>query len=101
MLLEALGYQVSTAATGEAGVQRALALRPDAALVDLGLPGLNGLQVAERLRAELGGDIRLVALTGYSRESDIAAALMAGFDRHLVKSGDPNTLLRAMEEILR
>ena len=101
MLLEALGYQVSTAATGEAGVQRALALRPDAALVDLGLPGLNGLQVAERLRAELGGAIRLVALTGYSRESDIAAALMAGFDRHLVKSGDPNTLLRAMEEILR
>jgi CheY-like chemotaxis protein len=99
MLLESLGYRVSTAATGEAGVKRALSLRPDAALVDLGLPGLNGLQVAQRLRADLGGAIRLVALTGYSRESDIAEARAAGFDRHLVKSGDPGTLLRAMAEI--
>ncbi len=100
LLLRALGYQVALAATGEAGVSQALAQRPDIALVDLGLPGLDGLQVARRLRAEWGDAIRLIALSGYSRESDIAAALAAGFDRHLVKSADPNGLLLAIAELL-
>jgi signal transduction histidine kinase len=100
LLLQARGYQVSLAATGEAGVSQALALRPDLALVDLVLPGLNGLQVARRLRAEWGGAIRLIALSGYSRPKDIAAALAAGFDRHLVKSADPNALLLAIAELL-
>ena len=69
------------------------------ALIDLGMPGLNGLEVAARIRAELGSSIYLVALTGYSRESDIAATRAAGFDQHLVKSGDPRELIQALRAV--
>ena len=99
MLLKTLDYQVTVAATGAKGVERALALRPDLALIDLGMPGLNGLEVAVRIRAALGQAIRLVALTGYSRDSDFAQTRAAGFDRHLVKSGDPRELLMRLQEI--
>jgi len=101
LLLSESGYQVSAAANGLAGIRQAVALRPDLALVDLGLPDLNGLEVAARIRAELGSSIRLVALTGFSRESDISAALAAGFDRHLVKSADPKELVDAVDGLLR
>jgi signal transduction histidine kinase len=98
MLLQAAGYQVSTAASGERGVEMALSLRPEVAVIDLGMPGLGGLEAAARIRAALRDDIRLLALTGYSREQDVAASLAAGFDRHLVKSGDPLELIRALQE---
>jgi PAS domain S-box-containing protein len=100
MLLDAFGYRVSVAATGAAGLRKAIDLRPDLALVDLGLPDLSGLEVAARIRAELGSGIHLIALTGFSRESDIVAALAAGFDQHLVKSSDPRELLNAVKAIL-
>jgi PAS domain S-box-containing protein len=99
MLLKTLDYQVTAAATGAKGVERAVALRPDIALIDLGMPGLNGLEVAVRIRSALGQDIRLVALTGYSRETDFAQTRAAGFDQHLVKSGDPRELLKRLQEI--
>jgi CheY-like chemotaxis protein len=99
MLLTAMNYRVSMAATGEKGVEQAMALHPDIALIDLGMPGLDGLEVAARIRAELGRDIYLVALTGYSRESDIAKTKAAGFDKHLVKSGDPRELLELLQSI--
>jgi PAS domain S-box-containing protein len=99
MLLKALDYRVTAAPGGEQGIERALALRPDIALVDLGMPGLNGLEVAARIRAELGSAIYLVALTGYSRENDFADTKAAGFDRHLVKSGDPRELLKLLNEL--
>jgi len=97
MLLRRLDFQVTTAATGLAGIERAKALRPDIALIDLGMPGLDGLEVGARIRAALGPDIYLVALTGYSRESDLADTRAAGFDRHLVKSGDPRELIQALK----
>ena len=81
MLLKEQNYQVTLAATGEKGIQLAKALRPDIALIDLGMPGLDGLEVAARIRAELGKAIHLVALTGYSRDMDIAKAMAAGFDQ--------------------
>jgi len=99
LLLQSLDYRVSAAATGAKGIELALAARPDIALVDLAMPGLDGLQVAARIRAELGQAIRLVALTGFSRASDIAQARAAGFDHHLVKSGDPGELLKLLAEI--
>jgi PAS domain S-box-containing protein len=99
MLLKTLDYQVTAAATGAKGIERAVALRPDIALIDLGMPGLNGLEVATRIRAALGQAIRLVALTGYSRDSDFAQTKAAGFDQHLVKSGDPRELLRQLEAL--
>ena len=99
MLLKALNYKVTVAATGEKGIERALALRPEVAIIDLGMPGIDGLEVAARIRAELGQAIYLVALTGYSRDSDFARTRAAGFDRHLVKSGDPRELLQLLSEV--
>jgi len=99
LLLKAMNYEVSTAATGEKGVEQAVALHPDIALIDLAMPGLNGLEVAARIRAELGQDIFLVALTGYSRDSDVASTAAAGFDRHLVKSSDPRELLELLKDL--
>jgi PAS domain S-box-containing protein len=99
MLLTAMNYRVSMAATGEKGVEQAKALRPDIALIDLGMPGLDGLEVAARIRAELGRDIYLVALTGYSRDVDFARTRAAGFDKHLVKSGDPRELLELLQSL--
>jgi CheY-like chemotaxis protein len=98
MLLKALDYTVTVAGTGAKGVELAERLRPDIALIDLAMPGMNGLEVATAIRARLGPAMRLVALTGYSRESDFALTRAAGFDQHVVKSGDPRELLRGLVE---
>jgi len=87
------GHEVSTAEDGHSGLQAALRLRPDVALIDVGLPGLDGYEVARQVRSAEGGDrIRLVALTGYGRPEDRDRALAAGFDAHLVKPVDPRQL---------
>jgi PAS domain S-box-containing protein len=99
MLLEAMNYRVSLAATGTRGIEQARTLRPDIALIDLGMPDLDGCEVAARIRAELGRSIYLVAVTGFSRDSDLARTRAAGFDRHLVKSGDPGELLDLLGSI--
>jgi signal transduction histidine kinase/DNA-binding response OmpR family regulator len=96
LMLELDGHDVLTAATGEDGVDRALAHGPAIALVDLGLPGLDGFEVARRLRAvPQGADMHLVAITGYGQPTDRARTRAAGFDAHLVKPVDP-TKLRAI-----
>jgi CheY-like chemotaxis protein len=83
-LLSLEGHEVSSATDGEAGLQALLAQRPDVAIVDIGLPRLDGLQVAKRARA--GGYAgRMIALTGYGQEHDVKRSLKAGFDAHLVK----------------
>ena len=99
MLLKAQGYKVTLAATGEMGIEQARTLRPEVALIDLSLPGLNGLEVAAQIRADLGHAVYLVAYTGYSRGHDIAEARAAGFDEHQVKSADPNVLLNLLSSI--
>ncbi len=92
-LLQLLGHRVELAADGLRGVQLALATRPDVALVDIGLPGIDGYEVARRLRAtDAGRQILLVALTGYGRPEDRERSLEAGFDAHLVKPVDPDDL---------
>jgi CheY-like chemotaxis protein len=94
-LLELCGHEVDTAADGASGVERTLALKPDVALIDIGLPGLDGYQVARRLRAELGSAgkrPKLIALTGYGQPGDKQRALDAGFDAHLVKPVDYDDL---------
>ncbi|MBS1819982.1 MAG: response regulator [Acidobacteria bacterium] len=93
--LEELGHRVHTAADGFEGLSLARSVKPDVALVDIGLPGLDGYQVAQNLRAS--GDCRetmLVAITGYGRPEDSARAREAGFDAHLVKPVQPDTLAR-------
>jgi CheY-like chemotaxis protein len=91
--LELLGYGVDTAADGLQGVQKALAGQPEVALVDIGLPHLDGYQVAEQLRSRLGRKILLIACTAYGQPEDRRRALEAGFDAHLVKPLDLMELL--------
>ena len=95
-LLTTCGHRVSLAADGETGVAQALARRPDVAIVDLGLPGMSGLDVATKIRSALGRNIFLISLTGYGHESDKAKALAAGFDLHLVKPVKPQDLIRLL-----
>jgi CheY-like chemotaxis protein len=84
-LLRLVGHRVDTAEDGRAGVEVALRLRPEVALVDIGLPGLDGYGVARQVRSALGPGVFLVALTGFSQPEDMQRALEAGFDAHLAK----------------
>lgn len=93
VLLEMSGYKVDTAVSGTEGVAKALDLRPQAALIDIGLPGINGFEVARRLRARLGSDIHLAACTAYGQPEDMDAGDAAGFDTYLIKPLDVDELL--------
>ena len=82
-----------SAADGLTGLAFALSEVPDVMLVDIGLPGIDGYEVARRVRREAGlKDVVLVALTGYGREEDKQNAIAAGFEYHLVKPVNPGML---------
>ncbi|MEP6651759.1 MAG: hybrid sensor histidine kinase/response regulator [Myxococcales bacterium] len=87
-LLELEGYEVAVAVDGGEGVSRALETSPDIAIVDIGLPVMDGYEVARRVRAALGDQVTLVALTGYGRPEDRRRAAEAGFDTQLTKPVD-------------
>lgn len=87
-LLEMEGFRVDVASDGARGVAQALALRPAIAIVDIGLPEMDGYEVARQVRAALGTRITLVALTGYGQPEDHRRATDAGFDAHLTKPVD-------------
>ena len=96
-MLEDLGHQVSVARDGLAGAALIQKLRPDVALVDLGLPGIDGFEVARRIRAAAdGASLYLVALTGYGGADDAVRAQSAGFDRHLIKPTSVEELARVV-----
>jgi PAS domain S-box-containing protein len=93
LLLELQGHEVRTAHDGPGAVALAREFRADLAIVDIGLPGLSGYEVARRIRAQDGGaDMLLVALTGWGQAQDKQAAMDAGFDRHLTKPVAPEQL---------
>jgi PAS domain S-box-containing protein len=86
MLLKASGHEVRIAHDGPTAVQAALDYRPDVVVLDIGLPGLNGYEVAKRIRQDpVLKNVVLVALTGYGQDSDRQASRQAGFNHHLVK----------------
>jgi signal transduction histidine kinase/CheY-like chemotaxis protein len=85
LLLEMSGYRVASASDGPSGVALVLAQKPDVALVDIGLPGLDGYEVGRAARAALGARLLLVAITGYGQPEDAQRAKDAGFDAHLTK----------------
>ena len=85
-LLDLMGHEVRCADSGHTAIETARALRPHVVLLDLGLPGMDGFEVARRLRASPGlAGVRLVALSGYNRPRDRAAAEEAGIDSYHVK----------------
>ena len=97
MMLSCYGYDVQSAADGLQGIETALSYRPDVALVDIGLPGIDGYEVARRLRANSDTSaIRLIALTGYGLAEDQRRVLEAGFNMHLVKPVDIESLMKAI-----
>jgi len=95
-MLEQSGHHVKDARDGKEGVALILAEKPDVALVDIGLPGMDGYEVARRVRTALGKSVLLVAMTGYGQKSDRLQALSAGFDTHLTKPID----IKAIELLL-
>jgi signal transduction histidine kinase/CheY-like chemotaxis protein len=95
-LLQMLGHHTATARTGPEGLAQARAARPQVVLVDLGLPGLDGLEVARQLRADLGASVRLVAVTGHALEEDRRKTREAGFDAHLAKPVELEELNRVL-----
>jgi two-component system, sensor histidine kinase len=95
-LLEAEGHKVDIAIDGERGVEQALAVHPEVALVDIGLPRLDGYEVARRIRGAMGAKIFLIAITGYGQPDDRARAAAAGFDVHITKPLDFQTLERLL-----
>jgi CheY-like chemotaxis protein len=95
-VLEIDGHTVSVAEDGLTGVETGVARRPEIALVDIGLPGIDGYEVARRLRQHLGDGVLLVALTGYGQPEDRRQARAAGFDAHLTKPVDPDALVEVL-----
>ena len=97
-LLERQGHVVCTARDGEHALSIVADFRPDVGIVDIGLPGLNGYELAQRLRSnEETSRMRLIALTGWGQQSDRQRAQQAGFDTHLTKPADPATILAAVD----
>ena len=100
MLLELEGHRVAAAETGEQGIALASATTFTVALIDIGLPDLDGYHVAQRIRSGPGGaGLFLIALTGYSEPEDVRRAREAGFDAHMVKPVDPDTLTKTLSDL--
>ena len=99
MQLRLEGHEVHEAADGPSGVAATAAVAPDVVLIDVGLPGLDGYEVARRIRATPEGrHLVLIALTGYGQAEDRRRALAAGFDVHLTKPVVPEHLARAIAD---
>ncbi|HYD59608.1 MAG TPA: ATP-binding protein [Noviherbaspirillum sp.] len=101
-VLNIYGHTVVEAMDGNNGLRAAMSDRPDVAVVDVGLPGIDGYEFARRLRDDPAtSGIRLVALTGYGQAEDRQRALDAGFDAHLVKPVEPGRLLETINRLIR
>ena len=97
LLLRSLGHQTRAVHDGAQALRVATEFRPEIVLLDIGMPGLNGYDVARRLRElERGRALRIVAVTGWDQEADRARAHESGFDLHLVKPVDPEILTRLL-----
>jgi signal transduction histidine kinase/ActR/RegA family two-component response regulator len=100
-MLRLSGYEVIEAANGKDALAALAAQRPDAMLLDIGLPDMNGYEVARQIRLmPARNDIPIIALTGFGQSRDKDAAAQVGFNAHLVKPVDPEELMRTIEAVL-
>lgn len=101
-VLTLAGYQTAVAHEGISALELAEKLRPSVVLLDIGLPGISGHEVARRIRAvPWGKDMRLIAITGWGHDSDRERSLEAGLDAHLTKPIDPELLLQQIAQLAR
>jgi CheY-like chemotaxis protein len=96
--LQTAGHDVYQAVDGPGGVEAAERIVPDVALIDIGLPGLDGYAAARLIRLAVGTKPLLIALTGYGRPEDRERAMQAGFDLHVAKPVDPFYLLQLIHD---
>jgi CheY-like chemotaxis protein len=98
MLVQELGGECRAAYDGESGLREVLTDRPDAVLLDIGMPGLDGYNTCRLIRSELGNDVLIVAVTGYGQTHDKDASARAGFDAHLTKPADSAALAKLLRQ---
>ncbi len=99
-LLRHMGHAAEGAPDGESALQRVQQRRPQVVLLDIGLPGMDGVEVARRLRAQGHDGLRLVAVTGWGGAADRARTAAAGFDAHLTKPVEPGALLALLAQLV-
>ena len=99
IILESAGHEILEAADGETGIEYALEREPHVVVIDIGLPRIDGCEVARRIRT-INAGIRLIALTGYGRDEDRKRSRQAGFDAHLVKPVVVQGLLETIDGLL-
>ena len=94
IILRLEGHEVDLAHDGQAALRAFAEHRPDVALLDIGMPKTNGLDVARQIRATPAGkDVLLIAITGWAQDADKEQSRAAGFDHHLTKPIEPDTLI--------
>jgi CheY-like chemotaxis protein len=96
VLLELEGYRVTAVSSGQEAVERAGRGEAEIVVIDIGLPDLDGSEVARRIRAARGNDVHIIALTGYGGREDSRRFMDAGLDAHLLKPVSTDELLRAV-----
>jgi CheY-like chemotaxis protein len=99
ILLRELGHEVAVIDNGREAVEAARVFRPNVILLDIGLPGVDGFELARRFRAlPETKSVKVIAVTGYGQAADRERSKASGFDLHLVKPVDPAKLTRALED---
>ena len=99
--LRRLGHDVESVGDGERGIERIETLRPDMAVVDIGLPGMSGYELAQEVRQRVGPEVFLVALSGFGQPEDKQRALEAGFNEHMTKPADVNDIEALLARVPR
>jgi len=99
MVLEMMGHRVEMVHDGPAAIEKAASWQPDAILLDIGMPGMNGYEVARQIRGQGQEGLMIVAVTGWGQEDDRQLSKEAGFDAHLVKPVDIDMLMQVFAEV--
>lgn len=101
MILRALGHDARTAYSGPSALEVAESFQPDTVLLDLGLPKLDGYEVARRLRAQSQlRETQLIAITGFGQTGDFERSREAGFDAHFIKPVDPVVIQELLTKVM-